>query len=159
MDIRLSARGLTFHEGKVLLNEFNHGEAYNIPGGKVEVNESLEDTVIREVKEETGLDVEVDCFILIYEYIPNKCNFIYGYQHHVSHIYLCSLKGNMDTKSPSIPDIDPINPDNKHTGSRWVNIEEIKSINLVPKINKTLYNILLGKEVSTQIIREGDYID
>ena len=32
-------------------------EDFNLPGGKLENNESLEDAGIREVKEETGLDI------------------------------------------------------------------------------------------------------
>jgi 8-oxo-dGTP diphosphatase len=47
--------------GKVLLekrkNEPGKGR-WSIPGGLVELGESVQQTVIREVKEETGLDVE-----------------------------------------------------------------------------------------------------
>ncbi|MGD0644054.1 MAG: NUDIX hydrolase [Candidatus Bathyarchaeia archaeon] len=49
------------HEGKIVLikrgNEPSKGK-WSIPGGLVELGESLEQTVIRETKEETGLDVE-----------------------------------------------------------------------------------------------------
>jgi 8-oxo-dGTP diphosphatase len=38
-------------------NEPGKGK-WSIPGGKVELGESLEQTVVREVKEETGLEVE-----------------------------------------------------------------------------------------------------
>jgi len=48
-------------DGKTLLekrkNEPGKGK-WSIPGGIVELGESLERTVLREVKEETGLDVE-----------------------------------------------------------------------------------------------------
>ena len=30
---------------------------FNLPGGKVELNETLEDTAIRETKEETGINI------------------------------------------------------------------------------------------------------
>lgn len=48
-------------DGKLLLekrkNEPGKGK-WSIPGGLVELGESVQQTVIREVKEETGLDVE-----------------------------------------------------------------------------------------------------
>jgi ADP-ribose pyrophosphatase YjhB (NUDIX family) len=48
-------------KGKILLekrrNEPGRGQ-WSIPGGLVELGEKIEQTVIREVKEETGLDVE-----------------------------------------------------------------------------------------------------
>jgi mutator protein MutT len=52
---------IIIRDGKILLekrkNEPGKGK-WSIPGGLVELGESLEETVLREVKEETGLDVE-----------------------------------------------------------------------------------------------------
>jgi 8-oxo-dGTP diphosphatase len=49
------------HNGKILLekrkNDPGKGK-WSIPGGLVELGERVEETVVREVKEETGLDVE-----------------------------------------------------------------------------------------------------
>jgi 8-oxo-dGTP diphosphatase len=49
------------HEGKILLEKRKNAPGkgkWSIPGGLVELAESTEQAVIREVKEETGLDVE-----------------------------------------------------------------------------------------------------
>ncbi|PMC33896.1 NUDIX hydrolase [Bacillus sp. UMB0899] len=49
-------------EEKVLMvkNKGENHSYYTLPGGAVEPDETLEEAAIREVKEETGLDVEID---------------------------------------------------------------------------------------------------
>lgn len=55
---RPSVYGIVIHEGKILLSpQFKKG--HDIPGGGVDLGEKLEDAVVREVKEETGIDVKV----------------------------------------------------------------------------------------------------
>lgn len=58
--------GIVIREGKILLvkrrNEPGRGK-WSIPGGLVELGETLEQAVIREFKEETGLDVEASEYI------------------------------------------------------------------------------------------------
>ena len=53
---------LIVHEGKLLLVKRGVDPAkgkWSIPGGAVELGEKMRDAVIREVKEECGLDVEI----------------------------------------------------------------------------------------------------
>lgn len=52
-------------EGKLLIVKTHHG-GWVFPGGQVEVGENLMDGVIREVKEESGIDVEVSHLIGVY---------------------------------------------------------------------------------------------
>ncbi len=47
-------------------------DKYGVPGGKVELNESLEQALIREVKEETTLDIFDIKFITVLEGIYDK---------------------------------------------------------------------------------------
>jgi nucleoside triphosphatase len=57
-------------EGKILLaGSRKWFDNYTLPGGHIEVGESMVDAVKREVKEEVGLDVEVVEMLLIQEAI------------------------------------------------------------------------------------------
>lgn len=51
--------GIVIDDGKILLSP-QHGFGYDLPGGGMEFGEDFEQTVIREVKEETGIDVQPD---------------------------------------------------------------------------------------------------
>lgn len=58
MTWRIHAYGVVIEGGKVLLSP-QHDGAYDLPGGKIDMNEMVENGLIREVKEETGIDVTV----------------------------------------------------------------------------------------------------
>ncbi len=60
-DTRLGAYAVIVRDGHVLLALWNEPEVptWMLPGGGVELHESLEEGVIREVREETGYDVEL----------------------------------------------------------------------------------------------------
>jgi ADP-ribose pyrophosphatase YjhB (NUDIX family) len=53
-------------QDRVLLCHRRDYDLWNLPGGGVELNETPWECVIREVKEETGLDVEVESLAGIY---------------------------------------------------------------------------------------------
>jgi nucleoside triphosphatase len=58
------------NEGKILLARSHKWfDKYTLPGGHIEVGESMADAVRREVKEEVGLDVEVVEMLLVQEAI------------------------------------------------------------------------------------------
>jgi nucleoside triphosphatase len=57
-------------QGKILLTKSHKWfDKYTLPGGHIEVGETMKEAVIREVKEEVGLDVEVVEMLLMQEAI------------------------------------------------------------------------------------------
>ncbi|MBK3496374.1 NUDIX hydrolase [Viridibacillus sp. YIM B01967] len=62
-------------ENKILLKR-DPKRGWELPGGQVEQNETIKETVIREVKEETGIDIELIKFCGIsQEKNRDICNF------------------------------------------------------------------------------------
>lgn len=57
---------VTDDQGRILLHRRSDNAQWSVPGGAMELGESIAQTVVREVKEETGFDVEVDRLVGIY---------------------------------------------------------------------------------------------
>lgn len=53
-------------DGRILLARRSDNDLWTIPGGAMEPGETIADAAVREVHEETGLDVEVDRLVGIY---------------------------------------------------------------------------------------------
>lgn len=63
----LGAVAVVFDDkGRVLLSERADGRGWNLPAGFVDALEGPDETVVRETREETGLDVEVERLVGIY---------------------------------------------------------------------------------------------
>jgi 8-oxo-dGTP diphosphatase len=80
----LGVGALIFEHGSVLLVERGRPPLagyWSLPGGIVEAGERLEDAIIREVFEETGLQVSVDSIATVFERIipseDGRCEYHY----------------------------------------------------------------------------------
>lgn len=87
---KLDTRAAIFREDKILLVKENNG-TWSLPGGWVDVDVSVKENTIKEVKEEAGLDVTADLVIAIQD--REKHNLpVYAYK--VCKVFvLCSLIG------------------------------------------------------------------
>ena len=81
MDIRILVDGMKLNvragiliikDNKVLLHRNDEKEHFCLPGGGVHFLETSEEAIIREIKEETGLDIKIDKCISTIENIFEK---------------------------------------------------------------------------------------
>ena len=101
-------------KGQVLLIQRNDSKAWSLPGGGVEDGESPDQAVVREIKEETGLDVGVIRLTGIYIRYLWKKNLLF--------VYKCQVKGGVLTKSEETDDF------------RWINLKQVSVLGLDKKI-------------------------
>jgi 8-oxo-dGTP pyrophosphatase MutT (NUDIX family) len=57
--LRPAAYALIVHDGKLLLLKMRHTGKYHLPGGGINIGERMEETLKREAREETGIEIDV----------------------------------------------------------------------------------------------------
>ncbi len=98
------------------LDDAREGTTWGVPAGKIKEKETLEEGMLREIKEETGLTLKepnLKYFKKIYEKYPNY-DFVY-------HIFQAKLTGQEGIK---------LNPE-EHKNYKWVTPKNALKINLI----------------------------
>jgi ADP-ribose pyrophosphatase YjhB (NUDIX family) len=64
--------GVVVEDGRILLlnQDTDTGRSWSLPGGKVEGGETLAGALVREMKEETGLDIEPVRLLYVCDHLP-----------------------------------------------------------------------------------------
>ena len=63
---RIGVFALIFDQGRILLGHRRDIDWWNLPGGGMEAGETVDEALQREVREETGLEVEVQQLVGVY---------------------------------------------------------------------------------------------
>ena len=114
--VELAVGAVVLHHDHVLLvRRSTPPEAgrWSFPGGRVEPGERMADAAAREVREETGLDVEIDRLLDWVERI--------GPDHHFVIVDFAA----------TVPERQEPTPGDDAADARWVNLDEISSLALV----------------------------
>lgn len=134
---RLRGVGVIIKDGKVLMVHDEKRKYYYAIGGAVRVGEKTSDAAIREVFEESGLNVEIDRLILVQE---NFFEMEDGLHHEVSFYYLMKDIGTQEIRGDRVLDF-------TDEGLEWLSISDLSNFRVYPQI----YNVIL-KEIPDEIV-------
>ena len=102
-------------DGKVFSTQRGYGEfqgGWEFPGGKIEANETPEDALVREIKEE--LDTEIEVVELL-----DTVEYDYPTFHLSMDCFICNIKsGDLVLK--------------EHEAAKWLSKEELDSVDWLP---------------------------
>ena len=97
---------------------------WEFPGGKMEVGESPETALIREIKEELSTEIQIEKFLYTVEWDYPKF-------HLTMHCYICSL-------------LEEALHLNEHEAAKWLTIDDIYSVDWLPA-DKLLIPLIINK--------------
>ena len=119
---QLAVGAVVVHGGELLMVRRDREPArglWSVPGGRVELGEYLNTAVAREVREETGLAIDVGSLLGILEVV--------GDPHYVILDFMASTAG----KTPPTPGDDV-------SEARWVPLDEVATLECTPRFVETM---------------------
>lgn len=133
---------------KILIDNCDNAPFWGYPGGHVELGESTREAVVREVKEEIGVDAEI---------IKNLASIQLFFTredgkpfHEIGFYYL--MKANIEPKNLTIEENDK-GKLRKHQ-FRWVTKEELKNFDVRPtELKKVILNDLENQEIISYVTK------
>lgn len=100
---------------KIFATERGYGEFkgfWEFPGGKIEANETREQALVRELKEELAVEIKVENFLC-------TINYDYPTFHLTMHCFYCSIiKGELTLL--------------EHQSAKWLKVNELNSVKWLP---------------------------
>ncbi len=120
---------VVINNGSLLVVKEKLYTAYKLPGGHVEKNESIKDALVREVHEETGINVE-------FESILAMGHFKNGQFDEANIYFVCTAKAL--SQKIKIADIMEI------TEARWIDCNEFLNLDSVNNFNKSVVQAALN---------------
>jgi 8-oxo-dGTP diphosphatase len=126
----VGVHGVIANRGRLLVLKRSHRANYcpgtwDLPGGHLSLGESAEEGLLREIKEETSLDVAVDRLLGLHNMIDEP---------YMQALYACRLTVYRSLK---------LQPE-EHLEARWVSPAEMEDLELIPYLKQILKRGILA---------------
>lgn len=142
------AAGIIIHDGKVLFHKNPLETYYALLGGRVKICESSDKTVVREIKEELGKDVEVTGYVATVENFFDLRGKDY---HEYLFVHQVEFVSESDRKiTETLYNVEN-NPE-KHIEYHWLSIDELEKYDIRPTAIK---NVLMERNFPKHVINNG----
>lgn len=146
--MRVRPCALILEKNSVLTMKYRYGETdvYALPGGNPDSGESLTEVIVRELREELGIETEVDQLVMCGEVIGED-----GRKDVLHTVFLVHLIAGLPVLNPS------------HTSAlevAWLSVAELTSNHLYPHIGHDIQAFVQGKLLSVYLGKiEQPYVE
>lgn len=128
--LNIRAAGLIVHGNKLLLHKNLNSKHCCLPGGRVEIGESSDKTVKREILEEMGKELEIVKYVSTIENFFEKDGYKY---HEIYFLYRIEFKEEKDKEiNYTLPNVEG----KEYLKYEWVDIDKIEECNILPRCLK-----------------------
>jgi 8-oxo-dGTP pyrophosphatase MutT (NUDIX family) len=136
----VGAYGILINENKILLIKKSRGAykgMYDLPGGGIEFNEKIEETLKREFVEETGVVLNNFSFIDYNEYFCDYLNETGEGRslHHIAFYYKVFADVNEIKKDPDGQD---------SLGAEFIDVSDLEKVKIAPIAKTVIEKIIFG---------------
>ena len=122
--------GILFNKNKVLVHRLLNDDFYAFPGGRVEMFEITENTIVREMKEELGINVTVNRLLWVCEHLFTHNDSKY---HEICFYYFIECNDNNFLEKE---DLFYISEGSNEFEFRWVAVADIRDHVIYPTFIK-----------------------
>ncbi len=144
--LNIRVAGIIIHNNKILTHRDINKDHYCLPGGRIEIGETSEQAIKREIKEELGKDVEI---IEYKSTIENFFEFENNKYHEIYFLYKIEFVNEEDKKiNYTIHNVEG----KQYLQYEWLELNKINKYNILPECLK---DIISDKEGLIHVINNN----
>lgn len=143
--LNIRAGGVIIHNGKILVHKNIKKDHYCLPGGRIEIGESSEQTIKREIQEELGKKIDIIGYLATIENFFEMENKKY---HEIFFIHKIEFANEEDKKiNYTMHNLEG----KEYLQYEWLDLDKVEEYTIVPKCLK---EVLKSKDFPIHIIND-----